>query len=539
MGEVIATATRLKALRELTIDDDRVEDSLAAMVEKVAALYGMPLSMINLVYQDRQVIKWYFGAFPADLLSEGAPHESSFCTYVVEAGAPLVVGDLLDNEAWQDPFHWPAELIEFYSRIGVRFYAGVPLMGKGGEALGTLCLLDTEPREFSASQLESLQLFAAKASAELELASRGETSRRLRSELDATSAYATRLSNLMIELQGVSDPAALQDTALQRIREVSGMVWAALARLGEPLVVSGTMEGEAVGFAAATEAEYLQPGEALRKFGIAQCVAIVPMPDVRPSTLFVGKAGDSWSESDRFFLESAARIIASAIQRGSRELNLEKAAWTDGLTGLANRRAFEMLAAQPLQPGQRLTVFVGDVGGFKSLNDALGHPVGDVCLRRVGEALVGAVRHDDRPRVFRLGGDEFVIVISGEIDAEEFRLRLEKSVLSVFREYERIPLRMDVGFATVPGEAVGIEEAVRLADTRMYENKNARKGRDLSDRENQILSRILAGQTTKEIALELGIAETTVATHRSRLLKKMNLRDNRDLFCYALRHGLL
>lgn len=61
----------------------------------------------------------------------------------------------------------------------------------------------------------------------------------------------------------------------------------------------------------------------------------------------------------------------------------------------------------------------------------------------------------------------------------------------------------------------------------------------LSQREMEVLSRILAGKGTKEIAMELDVSDKTVATHRGRLLKKLNLHSSHDLFVYAVRHRLV
>lgn len=61
----------------------------------------------------------------------------------------------------------------------------------------------------------------------------------------------------------------------------------------------------------------------------------------------------------------------------------------------------------------------------------------------------------------------------------------------------------------------------------------------LSPRERQVMDRILAGDRMKTIALNFGLSEKTVATHRTRLLARMGLADNRDLFRYAVRHRLV
>lgn len=61
----------------------------------------------------------------------------------------------------------------------------------------------------------------------------------------------------------------------------------------------------------------------------------------------------------------------------------------------------------------------------------------------------------------------------------------------------------------------------------------------LSRRERQVLARLLDGTRVKEIALQLGVSEKTIATHRARLLRKLGLAGNRDLFQYAVRYGLI
>lgn len=61
----------------------------------------------------------------------------------------------------------------------------------------------------------------------------------------------------------------------------------------------------------------------------------------------------------------------------------------------------------------------------------------------------------------------------------------------------------------------------------------------LSPREREVLARILAGKGTKEIAVDLGMSDKTVATHRGRLLKKLNLNSSRDLFLFAVQHRLV
>jgi diguanylate cyclase (GGDEF)-like protein len=97
---------------------------------------------------------------------------------------------------------------------------------------------------------------------------------------------------------------------------------------------------------------------------------------------------------------------------------LDQIARTDALTGVANRRAFDLalmqLAAAPPQP---LALLLVDVDHFKAYNDRCGHPAGDSCLQQVAAALKRAVA--DRPILLaRYGGEEFVALLQGDAVAE-------------------------------------------------------------------------------------------------------------------------
>jgi len=111
--------------------------------------------------------------------------------------------------------------------------------------------------------------------------------------------------------------------------------------------------------------------------------------------------------ADRALLSAHAQLLAAHSQ-------LEHVATHDALTGLLNRRAFDTRVAQVIAECRRherpLAVLMFDVDHFKLFNDEYGHPEGDVCLRRVAEALSDSLR---RPGDFiaRYGGEEFVAVL--------------------------------------------------------------------------------------------------------------------------------
>lgn len=151
-------------------------------------------------------------------------------------------------------------------------------------------------------------------------------------------------------------------------------------------------------------------------------------------------------------------------------------AHVDALTGLGNRRAFAReMARLMLTPGSqrsvRLTLF--DLDGFKRYNDAHGHPAGDDLLARLSQRLLRAVGSEGR--CFRLGGDEFCLlaeVSPGAIDTLPARAA---TALSDPRPQSL--LGCSHGSVLVPDEGRTVEQALQLADERMYEDKRVNRQR--------------------------------------------------------------
>ncbi len=163
------------------------------------------------------------------------------------------------------------------------------------------------------------------------------------------------------------------------------------------------------------------------------------------------------------------------------EARLQELAFTDSLTGLANRlRGLETLdgmLADARHAEQPLGVLLLDLDDFKLVNDSMGHATGDVVLMEVGRRLSEVLGSDER--VARLGGDEFIIITAAPGGAEahaELAKRLIAEFSLPFRvAHSEVYLGVSVGIAAFPADGDTGGHLVRCADLAMYRAKAAGK----------------------------------------------------------------
>jgi diguanylate cyclase (GGDEF)-like protein/PAS domain S-box-containing protein len=174
----------------------------------------------------------------------------------------------------------------------------------------------------------------------------------------------------------------------------------------------------------------------------------------------------------RFLIGTALDIT----ERREQEKRMEALAITDGLTGVANRRAFdERLALEVTRAArydQPLSLVLLDIDRFKSFNDTFGHQSGDDVLRQVAVLLAGAARETDF--VARYGGEEFVVVLphtdhaDALAQAERFRVALEVA------PWLQRAITGSFGVATWSPAVTTGEELVAEADRALYQAKRTR-----------------------------------------------------------------
>ena len=148
---------RLAALDSYAILDTTEEEVFDAFVRLAASVCGTPIALISFVDGRRQWFKARFG-----LKAKQTPREFAFCAHAIGSSEVFVVPDALQDDRFAlNP------LVTGQPKI--RFYAGAPLITAAGEALGTLCVIDTIPREFTPAQTDALQLLSRHVMAQLAL----------------------------------------------------------------------------------------------------------------------------------------------------------------------------------------------------------------------------------------------------------------------------------------------------------------------------------------------------------------------------------
>jgi diguanylate cyclase (GGDEF)-like protein/PAS domain S-box-containing protein len=170
-------------------------------------------------------------------------------------------------------------------------------------------------------------------------------------------------------------------------------------------------------------------------------------------------------------------------ERKNLEEELARQAFHDSLTGLSNRAVFrdrlEHALDLSVRFGRSLAVLLLDLDGFKTVNDSLGHDVGDQLLIAVGARIEKCARSSDT--VARLGGDEFVVLLEEDVNEERsaaVATRLLNVLAAPFEVGDReVFIGASLGIAVTNGGAVDADELIRNADTAMYAAKAAGRGR--------------------------------------------------------------
>ncbi len=435
---------RLDALHALNILDTEPEEHFDRLTDLAATVCDTPTALITLIDEDRQ---WFKSCFGFD--TRETDLDSSFCVYVVHQEEMIVVEDVTEDPRFEDnplvtgPPH-------------IRFYAGALLTSPDGVDLGTLCVIDYEPRTFGAEKQALLSELAGVAS-----------------DLLTARQQSLKVSYLTSALEQADEPVLITDgTPLDppgpKIRWMND-AFERMTGYDEDELLGETprlLQGPETGRETLDRVrQALEAGESTR----AQTVNYR-----KDETPYVAQWTAAPVHSEDGTVSHWVSVQRDVTDQQQREERLRHEAQHDDLTGLLRRDALEERMDTALEgesaPGGLLYI---DLDRFKQVNDSLGHSAGDELLRRVSDILRKEVRSTDV--VARIGGDEFVVWLASAEDEEE-----AASVAERIGEALEQPFAIQ-GEEVFVGASVGVlpdlstydaaEVALHDADAAMYRAK--------------------------------------------------------------------
>lgn len=203
--------------------------------------------------------------------------------------------------------------------------------------------------------------------------------------------------------------------------------------------------------------------------------AYLPLPATPQGTPVLVLArfdGRPWLQEERQLLHTAGAAAQHHVAQTQHLAAWQAVALHDPLTGLGNRRAFELALDELEDRGQNYSLAMLDVNGFKGINDRWGHVAGDRLLRAFGVALAREL--DGLGKVYRWGGDEFCLLLNPLESSESRALQLRIAAAGQAVDLPGGPVQASVGIAR-RREVTTSNACLRLADQRMYEAKFRRK----------------------------------------------------------------
>lgn len=421
-------------------------DRLAGLASR---LFNVPIVLVSLLARDRQFFKAQVGFDVCE-----TSREVSFCAHAIVQDDILIIPD-----AAKDPRFSSNPLV-----LGppfIRFYAGKPLATGTGEKIGTVCLIDTKPRNtFTVEDRKNLTDLAALVMDRMEM-------RRL--------DYVKSISQARFENIAATSP----DAIICSNSEGEITFWNSSAER-----LFGYSAKEIVDHAG----EMIVP-DSWRRIYDAELDRLrhgqkLELADRTIELSGLRKDGDefpaefslsTWQEGNS---TSVGAIVRDITERRQNEERLFRLASLDALTDLPNRGAWRECLTQTLAAEKPATVLLLDLDGFKEVNDTLGHSAGDAVLKEVAARLKATC--DNAIMVARLGGDEFVALLPGN-DERQANAIAGELVAAITDRYEfagqTAEVGVSIGVALAPQHSARSEELLGAADLALYRAKAAGRGR--------------------------------------------------------------
>lgn len=438
-------ADRLYQIGRYQLLGPEPEPLFDAIAQIAASTCNTPFGFVSIIGESDQ---WLKGKWGSDLSS--TPRASSFCAHTIAARGVFVVDDACEDDRFNGNPLVTGEL-------GIRYYAGVPLINGAGVALGALCVLDVRKRpdigEWHLRQLQCLTHLIG------DLCEH----RRSLNIHNAVSGF-TGCSGMAIVTTTATGAITFWNTAAE---QMFGYCFAEAEGRDISLIIPPRFRSDHHNGLARINAggEPRMKGKAVEVVGLHRDGHEFPIEI--SLTAWEGEQG--W--------EFGAQIQDISV-RHARDLKLRHLAVHDPLTGLPNRREFLERLTQVLAKDQSAAVLMLDLDGFKSVNDTLGHLTGDDLLRLVTVRM--AARLPTGSMLARMGGDEFAILLPDCGDPTQ-AYEIARRLLAAFEDdfsvgSHELRLSASVGFALAPVHAIDTDELLLRADLALLEAKRREGG---------------------------------------------------------------
>jgi two-component system cell cycle response regulator len=228
-----------------------------------------------------------------------------------------------------------------------------------------------------------------------------------------------------------------------------------------------------------------------RAYAFAPDVPIIVLtfePDEEAAVATVQGGAQDYLVKSEITTPMLVRAVRHAIERHRLFSALRSLSLIDDLTGLYNRRGFSDLGEQYLKlarrSGRGVTMVYLDLDRFKTINDSLGHHVGDRALIKVADILRATFRRSDI--IARLGGDEFgVLALEAADESSELLVQRLRERVTDFNDTSPEPYQLSVSIGMAHHDEdlrVRLEDMVAEADSAMYREKHGKRAAALRER---------------------------------------------------------
>jgi len=422
---------------------------------------------------------YHDGMKEPDIYQFASHHETGFFKEIIRTQKILMIPDIGNPSG--------IDLSDFNKKEGALL--GIPLLSKE-KPMGILYVYSQRPRQFSKEEADYLTILCSHAAVALE-------NSRLYEKIAQEAKETAILYEISQSFISSLDFDQLLNNILKRIIETFGYLNLAVFLVNEEK--QELKMRSYINYPENIREMRIKIGESGITGHVAATKEIYYTPDVQSDPHYIKGVKEARSEvcfplmiGDRVIgvldvespdldgftteqinlLATLSAQIAIALENSRLFEETKRMSLTDPLTGLPNRRRFEMALNNEIKRSERyrrsFAVIMVDYDNFKLYNDKFGHPAGDEILKHFSQLMKESVRDVDF--LGRYGGDEFVMILpeTETIFAGEVADRMRKKIAA---QGLNPPITISVGIATFPQDTRDRMELIRLADQACYESK--------------------------------------------------------------------